>query len=393
MMMNHLGKKTTTMKYNSLLILAAAWFLALQPLAAQGVQAGPWVCDTDENSLTILWTSEVPGMAYVELEDGTVHYEMFAGRRIFQRLHSIRLDGFKPGSVVKYRVCGQNLLDDSNPYNPVFGKSYTGEWNSIRTLDTKASSCRFSVFNDIHLRTAEYASLAAQVDSANTDFLFLNGDIVTAGNYLVDSLVYYSIEPLGDLPHGLPVFFARGNHEGRGNNPKLIADIYPRADSEPFYYTFRQGPVAFLVLDAGETGEGRSVLYCGTEVYEDYIAEQMEWAQKAMREPWFRKAPLKVCILHVPMIDHQNKDDYNIQRYLNRNVLPMLNKAGFDFMIGADLHEFMCCDTGTMGNDFPILVNEDARRLEFSYTKGGTIDIKTFNADGTKEFERSFRVR
>ena len=362
-------------------------------ILAQGVQAGPWVCDAGENALTILWTSELPGMAYVELENGTVQYETFAGRRIFQRLHSVRLKGLQPGSVVRYRVGGQNLKDDSNARNPQFGEGYTGQWNAVRTLDNSAASCHFSIFNDVHMRTAGYAALAAQVDSAQTDFLFLNGDIVSAGNYQVDTLVRYAIEPLGSLPHGLPLFFARGNHEGRGNNPKLIAEVYPHADGAPFYYTFRQGPVAFIVFDAGETGKTRSILYSGGDVYEDYLNEQIEWARQAMREPWFRKAPVKVCLLHVPMIDHEDKSDYLLQRWLNQHFMDLLNKAGIDMMIGADLHEFMLCEPGTMNNDFPILVNDELHRMQFDYTKGGTIDIQTWSPKGKREFERSFRVR
>ena len=376
------------------LFFSAFLALLLMPaLRAQGIQAGPWISDATETSLTILWTSEVPGMAYIELEDGTVRYETFAGRRIFRRLHHITLDGLAPGSLVRYRVCGQNLEDDHNAYDPKFGAYYSGDWHNVRTLDSKAFSCHFSVFNDIHLKTEKYAALAAQVDSAQTDFLFLNGDIVSAGNYGMDTLVRYAVEPLGTLTAGLPLLFTRGNHEGRGNNPSLLAEIFPHRDGSPFYYTFRQGPVAFIVFDAGETHARRSTLYCGSAVYEEYLATQIEWARKAMREPSFRQAPVKVCLIHVPMIDHPDKNDYLLQRWLNQHMVPMLGKAGIDLMIGADLHEFMLCEAGTMGNDFPILVNDNVRRLQFDYTKGGTIDIKTYDAAGVLEFARSFRPR
>ena len=67
----------------ALMLLVSLW------AGAQGVKAGPWLGDCSENAVTILWTSEVPGMAYVELEDGTQLYETFAGRRIFRSFHSI----------------------------------------------------------------------------------------------------------------------------------------------------------------------------------------------------------------------------------------------------------------------------------------------------------------
>jgi len=362
--------------------------LLLLAVPAQGqLKAGPWVCDASEHSLTIAWTSELPGMAYVELEDGTIRYEMFAGRRIFERLHQVTINGLERGTVVRYRVCGENLKDDINPRKPKFEGRYASDWFSVRTLDQKARSCHFSVFNDIHLRVEDYAALAAQVDSAQTDFIFLNGDIASAGNYELDTLVWYAIEPMGALAQGLPLFFARGNHEGRGNNPKLISEVFRGREEAPFYYAFRQGPVAFLVLDAGETGKSRSILFSGGDVYEEYLNEQMAWASEAMREPWFRKAPLKVCLLHVPMIDHEDKSDYLLQRWLNVHFVPLLNKAGIDLMIGADLHEYMLCEPGTMGNRFPIIVNDDAHRLQFDYTLGAPVSIRSYGPDGTLEFQ------
>ena len=372
------------------LLLSSALIILSLSTQAQ-VKAGPWLSDVQEDAVTVLWTTEQPGLAFVELEDGTLKYETYAGRRIFRRLHTVTLTGLKPGAVVRYRVGGQVLKDDSNARNPVFGDSYTDVWHSTRTLNPKADACRFSVFNDVHMRTAQYASLAAQVDSSATDFLFLNGDIVSAGNYTLDTLVRYALGPLGSLTNGLPVFFARGNHEGRGNNVPLVADVFPHHSPAPFYYTFRQGPVAVIVLDAGETGYNRSILYSGSAVYEDYLEEQFEWARKALKEKWFRKAPVKLCILHVPMIDHPDQSDYLLQRWLNRHFVDMLNKAGIDLMIGADLHEFMLCEPGTMGNRFPILVNNELRRLDFSYTRGGPIQVRIFHPDGHLEFEHDFR--
>ena len=357
---------------------------------AQGVKVGPWISDAGDNHVTVLWTSEVPGTAYVQLEDGRTVYDTFAGRRIFRRLHSITVDGLQAGQTVKYRIGGDNILDDRNARDPKFGTSYESAWYSLKMLDPAAESCRFSIFNDIHMKLGKYEKLAAQVDSAHTDFLFLNGDIVSAGNYVLDTLVRYAVEPLGRLTPGMPLLFARGNHEGRGNNTWLVADVFPHADPAPFYYTFRQGPVAFVVFDAGETHDDRSMRYAGAAVYEDYLADQIRWAQSALKEEAFRSAPVKVCLIHVPMIDHPDKNDFLLQRWLNMHMVPMLNEAGIDLMIGADLHEFMMCEAGSMGNRFPILVNDDVRRLDFSCGPDHRIHVRTFNAKGEQEFERWF---
>ena len=358
---------------------------------AGNIAYGPWVTESRSDRVTICWMSEVPGMAYVELSDGTQVWETFAGRRIFKCLHSVQINGLEPGTELCYRVCGQYLTDDSNARNPRFGDIYEGQWQRVRTFDPEAETCRFSVFNDIHNQVDEYSSLAAQVDSAATDFLFLNGDIVSAGNYVADTLVRYELEPFGTLAAGLPVLFARGNHEGRGNNPQLVADIFPNEDPAPFYYTFRQGPVAFIVADGGETGHSRSILYSGSAVYEDYINEQIRWARQAMREPLFADAPVKICLIHVPMIDHPDKNDYLLQRWLNVHFVPLLDEAGIDLMISADLHEFMYLTPGTMNNPFPILVNDDVRRLDCSYDSG-KLTLTTYNAAGETEFSTVLEV-
>ena len=59
-------------------------------------------------------------------------------------------------------------------------------------------------------------------------------------------------------------------------------------------------------------------------------------------------------------------------------------------MIGADLHQFMFCKPGSMHNDFPIIVNDEAHRLDFTYSHG-FITIRTFHPKGTKEFEYTFK--
>ena len=370
------------------LLLAAALLLCGASAFCQGLQWGPWVTETRENSLSILWVSEQPGMAWVELEDGTRIWETFAGRRVFKRLHKIHLEGLQPGAQVRYRVGGENLKDDSHPKNPKFGTSYAHDWKSVKTFNPEAATCRFSMLNDVHMRTDKYSALASGIDAAATDFIFLNGDIVSAGNYVLDTLVKYELSPLGELSARLPVLFGRGNHEGRGNNVQLVADVFPNEDPAPFYYTFRQGPVAFVVFDAGETDRVRSILYSGDEVFEEYLAQQYEWARKALLEPSFFYAPVKVCLIHVPMIDHPDKTDFLLQRWLNVHFVPLLNQVGLDLMLGADLHEFMYCEPGTMGNDFPIMVNDEARRLDVE-ADAQKITLRTWNAKGEMEFSKT----
>ncbi|MFA5752884.1 MAG: metallophosphoesterase [Bacteroidales bacterium] len=361
-----------------------ACLLVLWPVCAKAlddIKIGPWVTNVSETSVTIIWISNSPGMGYVELEDGERLYDMYAGRRNIDNLHTVSIKNLAKGSTLRYRVGGELLSTFDDPYYPVFGESYCGEWYNVNTFDTSSAGCHFSVINDIHLHTDEYTALTRQIDSNDTGFIFLNGDIISANHYDIDKLARFEIEPLAEYAHCMPVMFARGNHEGRGNGIRNVAKIFPNDVSEGFYYTFREGPVAFIVFDGGETNTNRSKHYSGTEVYEQYMLEQIEWARQAMDDSLFKSAPVKVCFAHVPMIDLPDQTEDHLQRWMHKHIVPILNHAGIDLMIGADLHEYMYFERGTMQNDFPIFVNDDRERLD-CFCKDGMIIIKTYNAKG-----------
>lgn len=358
------------MKRLASLILTLMSFAAPAWSQQDIVKVGPWITNVTPQGVSILWTTSSPSTGWVETGDGTRVYDTFAGRRSFGTFH--RVDMTAKGKLT-YRLGGELLLDSSNPRYPVFGDSWYGRWNEARLFDPSDTSTTFSVFNDIHCAKDVFSRLSASVDESEADFIFLNGDIASAGNYSLDEFVDFEIAPMGELPSHVPVLFARGNHEGRGIGIKDVAEVFPNpnhGDHGRFYYTFRQGQAAFLVLDAGETGRERSMLYCGKPVYEDYLNEQVEWAGAALASPEFAEAPLKVCLLHVPMHEADYDGGDNLHAWLNHHFMPLLNEAGIDIMICADLHEPHEFLPGTMHNDFPIIVNDDCVRLDFRASDG-----------------------
>lgn len=354
------------------------------------ISVGPWVTNATDSTVSILWTTKSEGTGWVETADGQRHYCTYAGRRDFGVLHRVDVKG-TPGQHFRYRIGGEPLKDDSDPYGPVFGRSWCGDWHSVKFLDRNAKGTHFVVTNDIHLDTISYRKLINEVDISKTDFIFLNGDIASADNYTLDKFLKFEIEPLGDYAAQLPVIFTRGNHEGRGNGIRIVGQVYPNhcPAENGFYYTFRQGPAAFLILDAGETGERVATNFTGGPRYDDYLAEQIEWAKTALYSKEFAEAPLKICMLHVPMVDHRIKDGYHLQRWLNQNFLPLLNEAGIDVMIGADLHEHLECLPGSMGNNFPIIVNSSQKRLEFD-AENGKMNIRCYDAAGHEYYNAVF---
>ena len=336
---------------------------------ASHVVYGPWVTDMGENAFTLLWTTDVPCQGWVELEGGRKVWEEYAGRKLFGTMHTVRVEGLSRGSGYRYRI-GNRVADSSNPRRPSYGQDVLSSWNTLTTFDPSRRKCHFTVFNDIHMNLDRYRSHLRDMDVADNDFLVLNGDIISAGNWPLDSLVKYEVGSLGEDGARLPVVYSRGNHEGRGSGVALLEKVFPRSKGAPYYYTFREGPAAFIVLDCGETGVANSLALTGERFYEEYLREQMEWAKAAMKEPSFKGAPVKICIIHAPMIDPGTPDDFVPHTWMNHNFVPILNEGGIDLMIGADLHERVYHPAGAMNNAFPIFVNDNHSRLDVKVEKG-----------------------
>ena len=142
---------------------------------------------------------------------------------------------------------------------------------------------------------------------------------------------------------------------------------------------FRQGPVAFLVLDAGEDKPDSSPEYSGYADFDSYRQTQLEWLKSVVKDPLFTEAPLKVVLMHIPAIS--NKKSWYGQKWVGDNFVPVLNAAGVDLMLSGHHHEHMYMETGSCGNGFPIIANDDTDRLEFTADADG-YKVVTYDQEG-----------
>ena len=147
-----------------LYIFIIACLLAV-PAAAGNLLYGPWVTNIGENGFNVLWITEQPSLDWVEVapDDGTAfeammrpkYYQTSHGRRTSGRYHCVRVDNLEPGTSYRYRIVGRILTDATSPYRLDFGATVRVSPKgtmSVRTLDSKADACRFSVMNDIHFQ-------------------------------------------------------------------------------------------------------------------------------------------------------------------------------------------------------------------------------------------------
>ena len=241
--------------------------------------------------------------------------------------------------------------------------------------------------NDIHGKDETFKALTQGITPDSVDFFLMNGDMVS---YINDREYFLQrvYDPAAKLLASTPLVYARGNHETRGSEAHCFGQYNPTSTEEP-YFLFRQGPVAFLVIDAGEDKPDSSPEYSGYADFETYRSEQLEWIKTAIRCPEFSEAPLKVAIMHIPAL--KERSSYFAQLWVNEHFLPVLNDAGIDLMLSGHHHTHKYIQPGQCGNKFPILANDDTDRLEFEASADGymirTVDTEgkitaTYNQDG-----------
>lgn len=362
------------------------------------IKAGPWVTNVSGDAFNVLWTSNHRTLSYVEVapDDGTDFdacerprfYQTVSGRRVIDTFHDVRVIGLEPGVKYRYRIMSKAVINDDDAYHtdytelmqlPVAGES------AVTTLDPKAESCRFTMLNDIHANDDKYRALTKGLGSDDMDFFVLVGDIMSYIND-VDEMVEHVYCPVPELVANVPTFYTRGNHETRGKYAYLFQKYSP-TNSGDTYFMLRHGPVAVVVLDAGEDKSDDHREYSGAVDFDLFRKQQVEWLEKAVKDPLFAKAPVKVAIMHIPAINVEGS--WYGDRKANEMLVPVLNKAGVDIMLSGHYHRYVVAEKGMCGNDFPILANDNVSRLDF-YSEGKGFQIRIYDMEGN--LTRSYDV-
>jgi len=386
----------------SFIFVLMAFVASAVEIKTPKTKCGPWVVGVSDTEMTIVWISDIRSMGWVEVapDDGTSFYaeqrprfyEDFLGRHLVTNVHHIRLTGLTPGTVYRYRIFQQGV-DDSG-HNPVSGNVsasnvYSRKPYAIRTLDSKKNECRFSMINDIHGRDSILVALTKDIKKQAPDFMVFNGDM---SNFMgsIEDIERDFLKRSSELfATDIPLVYVRGNHETRGPGFSEFLNLFPTETNTPCF-TFRQGPVAFVVLDSGEDKPDNDIEYGGTAAYGPYREKLAEWLSEAIESEEFKSAPVKIALLHIPF---SKGEGWYGNNELKRLFLPLLNKAGIDLMLSGHNHRYslrepMSCD----GNEFPILVNSNNDRLDVKATSS-EITVDVVDATGKVLHKHTFKVK
>jgi predicted phosphodiesterase len=360
---------------------------------------GPYLQNVTDNQAVIVWQADKPSIGWVELspDDGTTFYacerpkyfDTNIGVKVSSELHTVRLTGLKPGTSYRYRVFAKEILSHVNNkvhYGDVASTDvYSKEPLKFTTLDKSKNETSFVVLNDIHHREGLITTLLGFNDNKNADLVFFNGDMISILNKPEDIFEGFMDESIKEFAAEKSPYYVRGNHETRGTYATEIQKYFnPR---EPhLYYTLRQGPVYFILLDTGEDKPDSDIEYADIVDYDNYRTEQAEWLKTLKDDPDFKSARFRIVIEHMPTV--KSPDSWHGQNDCMDKFTPVLNEMGIDLMIAGHLHadEYHEPDETVK---YPVLVNSNNGIVEAS-VEGGSMKVAVRHKDGKVVWNKTY---
>jgi acid phosphatase type 7 len=257
-----------------------------------------------------------------------------------------RLPPLPAGKAVRYRLRARSVgwVKVRQFYH---GEMKFGEWQhspeySFRTLDAGAAQTTFAVWNDTHENSETLKSLHRLTTGLQPDFLLWNGDQSNDVHFERDMAEQF-LSPAGlTVAERWPLAYVRGNHDVRGPGARSLAQ-FTGTPTDQFYYAFRSGPMAALVMDTGEDAPDESPQFGGMAAFQPMQRRQAEWLKNVVKEAWFREAPFKVLFCHIPLWftrdifpTHKRWECHHFCREL---WLPTLLAAGVKLVISGHTHD------------------------------------------------------
>jgi acid phosphatase type 7 len=323
----------------------------------------PVLQNVSETAITVTWSVNAPATGWVEFgETESLGRTARGGRAGLlpydPRVLRVRLTDLKPGTAYFYRVCTAPV-EFKTAYDIRRGEATIGPIYGFKTLDAGASSTAFTIWNDTHQNVTTLTKLIERLPRYPADFLVWNGDIfndVTTEDMLIAETLFPAQR---EYAATRPLVFTCGNHDVRGAHARELDRTIEVPDGKR-YYSFRQGPVAFLVLDTGEDKIDTHPEYGGLNDFASYRLEQQPWLKRAIAEPAFQSAPFRVLLTHIPLRGFEHSADSRAKWE------PLLAQARIDFAISGHTHRY-AYNAPEPAQPWPLLVGGGPKPEQATY--------------------------
>ena len=377
--------------------------VATQVAAAQiKILYGPYLQNVKDTEVTLVWESDKPSVGWVEIapnddshfygEERPKYYDTTNGVKNTATLHTVKVKGLQPATTYRYRIYSQEVLSHQGihvTYGRVAATNvYSKKPLSFTTCDLSKNETSFLMVNDIHGREGVITKLLNYGHFQQKDLILFNGDMVSEfkdretifNGFMKESIDLFAAEK--------PMYYARGNHETRGEFATSFQRYF--SPKEPYlYYLFRQGPVCFIMLDTGEDKPDSDIEYSGITDYDNYRTEQVEWMKGLSKNEDFQKATFRVVIAHMP--PSAEPGIWHGQKEVLDKFVPILNELGVDLMLCGHLHRNVY-EEPSSSIHFPILVNSNNSVVSVNVSNR-QMQLEVIDMDGKTVTKKSYQAK
>ena len=248
-----------------------------------------------EDDYQIVFSTSDSAVAWVEI-DGERYYDLYAGSmRSKDRVHKVTVPQSVLDEAKAYTVCAQQMI-----YRGPFG-GYKGKtiWRNyeFRPVDP-SDGIQHVALSDVH--EAVEAAVSAATTRNNTDFVVLAGDLISMVEtekdcQLANELAY------GITGGEIPVIYARGNHEIKGEYAEELYKYVGSKNQEYYYWVTLGDDVFAVVLDVGEDHDDAWWEYYGTAKFDLYREEQLEMLEEILEEGDYVNYKYRLAVCHIPV--------------------------------------------------------------------------------------------
>ena len=382
------------MERKNYLLAGLIFYISINYCVSQGINDlkithGPYLQNVTETGATIFFTTNklvVPGLM---INSGSGEFELIQNSHeglidVGDNKHKVRLENLEPGQQYEYRLVACEIKD-YRPYKCTYGDTLISQSYKFKTFDPDVDHINFTVFCDVHDKAEKLSKYLDFNDIDKQDCYFLNGDIM--GHIEEEEQLYSSFLDtcVNRFATKKPFFYVRGNHETRGQFARQLID-YLEFPNDSYYYSMTLGPVRFIVLDGGEDKPDDSKEYSGLVDFDRYRLEELEWLKKEVASDEFKKAPFKIVIVHMPIM--QNEKNWYGMAFLAEHFGPVLKDAGIDLMISGHTHRNAWINSIDSSFDYPIMISSNNNFIEAEVDKNQiSLLLKDINGNVEKRYQ------
>jgi predicted phosphodiesterase len=303
------------------LILALGVILAAT-VGCAGVTKGPVLLRASEDKAALMWETEVAGPGKVLYgQDNSLREKVttepirveYGTNKKAAFIHKAWLENLQPGRAYSYRVTGSRApilqritkLGQSSIQSKVY---------KFRTVPEDTNEVTFLVYGDSRTRAKVHRRIVEQMLNKNTDFVVHSGDLVSSGDRY-EQFGPQLFEPIKGLAETVPIYIAKGNHEGDSGSFERL--LIPEGQTNSFGFDY--GPLHYFCVD--NVSKGLKAEEQLKLIAADARSSEAQW---------------KFVSYHVPSLNfggHWSAWGYP-------DALRILSEAGVDFVVTGHSHQY-----------------------------------------------------